>query len=340
MWRTKWKRLHPRNIHKGIQYILLSTLFFTIVNVFVKLLGKPNDLLPDLQEYPTHELVFFRSLISLSLTLALLRYKKLPILGNNKKWLIIRGVFGVIALTSFFYTLNELPIAIAVTVQYLSPLFTVLIATQLLGERVRPLQWFFFLVALVGIAAISFRNQPVNILTGEEISVFWVIVGIGSALCSGIAYNAILKCKTTDTPLNIVLYFPLIATPIMGVWCLFDFVMPRGIEWLLLVLIGLFTQFAQVFMTKALHAGGASRITPFKYLGAIYALFIGLILFGEVLSFQALVGIALILSGVLGNALVRKEQSEKYKNDSKPNLILRMAKFKRIKSANRNDECD
>jgi drug/metabolite transporter (DMT)-like permease len=58
---------------------------------------------------------------------------------------MIRGVFGVIALTSFFYTLKELPIAIAVTVQYLSPLFTVLLAVHLLGERVRPIQWLFFL---------------------------------------------------------------------------------------------------------------------------------------------------------------------------------------------------
>jgi drug/metabolite transporter (DMT)-like permease len=311
MWSTKINRLHPRNIHKGIQYILLSTLFFTLVNVLVKLLGKPNEFLPNVQEYPTHELVFFRSLISLTLTYSLLKYRGLPILGNNKKWLLIRGVFGVIALTSFFYTIKELPLAIAVTVQYLSPLFTVLIATQLLGERVRPIQWSFFLIALGGIATISFRNQPVNLLTGQEISMFWLLVGIGSAICSGIAYNAILKCKDTDTPLNIVLYFPLLATPVMGIWCLFEFVVPQGIEWFILLAIGLFTQFAQVFMTKALHAGGASKITPFKYLGAIYALFIGLILFGEVLSAQALIGIALILLGVLGNAIVKREKATK-----------------------------
>jgi drug/metabolite transporter (DMT)-like permease len=339
MWSTRFGRLHPRNIHKGIQYILLSTFFFTVVNVLVKLLGKPGELLPELQEYPTHELVFFRSLISLTLTYSLLKYRGLPILGNNKKWLMIRGVFGVIALTSFFYTLKELPIAIAVTVQYLSPLFTVLLAVHLLGERVRPIQWLFFFIALVGIATISFRNQPVDLLTGEEISLFWLLVGIGSAICSGIAYNAILKCKDTDTPLNIVLYFPLLATPVMGIWCLFDFVVPHGIEWLILLAIGLFTQFAQVFMTKALHAGGASKITPFKYLGAIYALFIGLLLFGEVLSAQALVGIGLILLGVLGNAIVKKDKAP-VPPEHRPSLIPRFAKFYSRKSAKRNEEID
>lgn len=293
-------------VSKGIQYILLSTLCFSLVNVFVKLLGKPTVLTPNIQEYPTHELVFFRSLISLSITAALLKKKRLPLLGTNKKWLIIRGVFGVMALTTFFYTLKELPLAVAVTVQYLSPLFTVLFAIWIIKEKVNPLQWLFFAVALIGIAVISLRNVDSGTLNASEISPFWILMGIMSAVFSGVAYTAILKCKETDSALNIVLYFPLIATPIMGIWCLFDFVMPRGIEWLFLLIIGLFTQFAQVFMTKALHEGGAAKITPFKYLGAIYAFFIGLLLFGEVLSWTALAGIFLILIGVLGNALLKK----------------------------------
>ena len=281
------------------------------MNVFVKLLGKPSLVLPSVQSYPTHELVFFRSLISLSITSYILKRRNVPFFGVNKKWLIIRGVFGVIALTSFFYTLNELPIAIAVTVQYLSPLFTILFAIWLIKEKVKPAQWLFFGIALAGIIVISMRNSDVTAtLTHTSLSPFWIGVGIFSAICSGIAYTAIIKCKETDSALNIVLYFPLIATPIMGIWCLFDFVVPRGIEWLFLLIIGLFTQFAQVFMTKALHEGGASKITPFKYLGAIYAFFIGLLLFGEVLSWWALIGVMLILIGVLGNALLRKPKKD------------------------------
>lgn len=295
------------NVSKGVQYILLSTLCFSLVNVFVKLLGKPSAILPSIQEYPTHELVFFRSLISLSITAYLLKRRRLPLLGVNKKWLLIRGVFGVLALTSFFYTLKELPIAVAVTVQYLSPLFTVLFAIWLLNEKVRPLQWLFFAVALLGIATITFRDAGQTLeISKAAIPPFWIIVGIISAVFSGVAYTAILKCKETDSALNIVLYFPLIATPVMGIWCLFDFVIPQGIEWLFLLIIGLFTQFAQVFMTKALHEGGASKITPFKYIGAIYAFFIGLLLFGEVLSWSVLIGIILILVGVLGNTFLKK----------------------------------
>lgn len=270
-------------------------------------MGKPSEILPKIQEYPPHELIFFRSLISLSITAAILKQRRIPLLGTNKKWLIIRGVFGVLALTSFFYTLKELPMAVAVTVQYLSPLFTIIFAIWLIKEKVRPAQWLFFAVALVGVAVISLRKADVTAeLSQASLSPFWIGIGVMSALFSGIAYTAIIKCKETDSALNIVLYFPLIATPVMGIWCLFDFVMPQGIEWLFLLIIGLFTQFAQVFMTKALHADSASKITPFKYLGAVYAFFIGLLMFGEILNWSALIGVMLILIGVLGNALLKK----------------------------------
>ena len=177
----------------------------------------------------------------------------------------------------------------------------------LVYQRLAPLQWLFFAVALIGISTITFRETgDATKITQAAIQPFWIIVGIISAVFSGVAYTAILKCKETDSALNIVLYFPLIATPVMGIWCLFDFVIPQGIEWLFLLIIGLFTQFAQVFMTKALHEGGASKITPFKYIGAIYAFFIGLLFFGEVLSWSVLIGIILILVGVLGNTFLKK----------------------------------
>lgn len=290
-------------MHKGIKHILLATICFSVVNIFAKLLSNPDTLHLGFQTYPIHELVFFRSLVSLILCVGYLKYKRLSLFGNNKKWLIIRGIFGTISLTLFFYTLKELPLAIAVTVQYLSPIFTVILAYFALKERASIVQWFFFIIAFSGILFITFHNNA-DILK-VPISPFWIMIGVCSAIGSGIAYVAIIKCKDTDSPINIVFYFPLIATPIMFVWCLFDFVMPNGIEWLFLLLMGVLTQFAQLLMTKALHEGGAVKITPFNYIGAIYAFFIGLLMFGEYLSFQALMGIFLILFGVLGNAFYK-----------------------------------
>ena len=85
--------------------------------------------------------------------------------------------------------------------------------------------------------------------------------------------------------------------------------MPQGIEWLLLLIIGIFTQFAQILLTKAFHEGTASTITPFQYLGAIYAFLIGYFVFDETLSTIVNVGIVMVVGGVFINALIKKKKS-------------------------------
>jgi drug/metabolite transporter (DMT)-like permease len=115
-----------------------------------------------------------------------------------------------------------------------------------------------------------------------------------------------MKCKTTDHPITVVMYFPLIATPIMIIIMIINgFVMPIGLEWGILLIIGIFTQIAQIFMTKSFHEEEASKITPFKYLGAIYAVCIGVFIFDENLSLIVYVGISLILAGVLLNTFLK-----------------------------------
>ncbi|MFN3917097.1 MAG: DMT family transporter [Flavobacteriales bacterium] len=271
----------------GIHYIILSTLSFSVVNLLVKLLP----------HIPVNELVFFRSIISLAICAFLVKKLRIPFWGNNKQWLLIRGLFGAAGLTLFFYTIKNMPIASATTLQYLSPVFTVVIAMFLLKERVEPFRWLFFLLAFLGVILIKGIDEKIETST--------VIIGVLSAALSGVAYNAIIKCRNTDHPLTIVMYFPLIATPIMGVWCLFQWVMPIGTDWVLLLVIGIFTQIAQVFMTKALHSDKSSRIVPFKYLGSIYALLYGYFIFFEELSILNLIGIAVILVSVVSNAMIK-----------------------------------
>jgi drug/metabolite transporter (DMT)-like permease len=300
-------------VNKGIVYILLSGLAFMVVNVFVKILGKgpDQDLIEGLQKFPVPEIILFRSIITFIMCFAVIKARKLPFFGVNKKWLLIRGFFGTAALTLFFYTIDNLPLAVATTVQYLSPVFTVLIATVLLREKVKPIQWLFMMVAFGGIVLLGSSKMLSDAQLLSAINPWWVTAGVLSALLSGIAYNAIVKCQPTDEPIVIVMYFPLIATPIMVVYAFFDFVVPNGIEWLLLVIIGVFTQFAQLFMTKALHAENTATVTPFKYLGSIYAFFIGLFLFDEVISFIGIAGISLVLLGVLGNTIFRKRKTKR-----------------------------
>lgn len=290
---------------RGIIYIVLSGIAFFIVNFFVKLLGNPeNDIIPHLQKYPAHELVFFRSLVSFLISAAIIKYRGLPLLGNNRRWLLLRGTAGMLALTIFFFTLHKLPLAIASTLQYLSPIFTVLIASQLFREKVSKMQYFSSIIAFSGVIFIGF-NGLTGGFSGQKPDLFWMGMGILSAVLSGVAYNAISKLKETEETINIVIYFPMLALPLTGIWCLFDFTVPMGIEWLILLTIGIFTQIAQVCMTRAFLSTDTAIVAPFQYIGAIYALFSGWFIFDEKLELASIIGVCLVIFGVIVGTIFR-----------------------------------
>ena len=110
--------------------MIISSFAFSLMHLCIKSL--PN--------IPVFELVFFRSFISLLISFTSLKSKNIPIFGVNKKILLIRGFIGSIALTLFFLTLQNIPLASAVTIQYLSPIFTALFAIWILKERMKKLQ--------------------------------------------------------------------------------------------------------------------------------------------------------------------------------------------------------
>jgi drug/metabolite transporter (DMT)-like permease len=283
-------------VNKAIGFILISVVSFSIVNVFVKLLI--------MQGFPAHELVLFRSLVSITFCIYIIKKRGIPFFGVNKKWLIARGFFGTTALLMFFLTLKDLPLAVATTVQYLSPIFTIIFAIYLNRQKIKPIQYLFFLISFLGI----FIMKADDLFFSEgDISWLPLLLGLGSAVLSGMAYNSIIKCKTTDAPITIVMYFPLIAIPIMSIWSLFNFVMPVGLQWLYILLLGCFTQVAQVSMTRALTSEKASVVTPYKYTGSVFAVSFGMIFFEEYLSWTVFLGIIVVLSGILINTFYERK---------------------------------
>lgn len=263
--------------------MLSSTLSFSLMQICVKYLT----------HLPPSELILFRSIISLSLCYTALKHCNIPILGNNKKVLFLRGLFGTVALLMFFYTLQNMPLASAVTIQYLSPIFTAIFASIFLKEKMKSKQWIFFAISFIGVLLIKGFDS--------RISYFFMIIGIVSACFSGLAYSCIRKLKESEHPLVVVLYFPLVSIPIMLIVSYFNWVTPKGIDWLYIILMGIFTQIAQVFMTKGIQSGLANKMISLKYVGTIYALAIGFILFGESYEIISLLGIVLVILGVVLN---------------------------------------
>lgn len=269
--------------------MLISSFAFSLMQVCVKLL----------HGFPVTELIFFRSIVSLALSLMVVWKVGISPFGNSKKYLILRGVFGVTALSMFFYTLQKMPIATAITIQYLSPIFTSLFAIWILKEPMKNRQWLFFAISFTGILVMKGLN--------DDIKTIYVIIGIISASFSGLAYNMIRKVKDTDHPVVVVLYFPLIAIPVMGIFSLFYWKTPVGIEWLLLLAMGVFTQVAQIYMTKAWQAEAANKVASLKYVGIVFALFFDFTLFDIIPPWANILGILIVLLGVVLNVKYKEK---------------------------------
>lgn len=275
-------------LSRGVAYMLLSTLFFSTMNLFVKLVA----------HIPAVEIIFFRSIISLVICIGSLMNKNVPIWGTNHKLLIMRGVVGSAALIMFFITLQNIPLAAAVSIQFLAPIFTTIIGIFYVKEKVHPLQLFFFAISFGGILMIEGFDH--------RVSLGFLALGILSSFFSGMAYNIIRKINTTEHPLVIILYFPLVTVPIAGVYSIFNWVQPQGMDWLYLILVGLCTQFGQYFMTMSYQIERLSKVSHLNYMGIIFALSYGFIFFDEFFTLPTYLGMAMVLVGLILNMRFRR----------------------------------
>jgi drug/metabolite transporter (DMT)-like permease len=276
----------------GIRYMLLSTLSFAVMNVFIK----------KVSNIPAMEIVFFRCLVSMVLCFVIIFREQADWKGSNRKLLLARGIFGTIALYTFFVTLHNIPLGTAVTIQYLSPVFTTIIAIFLLKEPVKPLQWVFFIISFAGVLIIKGFDSG--------ISLSMLLIGITSALASGFAYNMVRSLKEKEHTMVVVLHFQLIGAIVGFAFTLFNWKTPTPMEWFYLLMIGVCTQLGQVNLTKALQLEKIANVSIFNYLGILYALGFGIVLFGEHYQGLTLWGIALVLAGVLLNYAYQRSQNK------------------------------
>lgn len=292
-----------RFLSGGVGNMLLATLAFATMNVFVK----------QLDRIPAMEIVFFRCLVSGIICGVEIARRQLDWKGNNHALLIARGTFGTLALFAFFVTVQHLHLATAVTIQYLSPIFTALIGVFVLREMVPARQWFFYGIAFAGVFVLKGFDS--------RISTFYLLIGIASALCSGMAYNLVRRLREREAPIVVVLHFQLVGIAAGLVFILFSWRTPSPWEWISLLMCGLLTQVGQICLTKALQSERIARVAVLNYIGLIYALIFSVAIFGEKYTAQTVFGISLVVVGVLLAVLYGKSKPPEVIEEAETTLV-------------------
>jgi len=263
--------------------MVLSTIAFTGMNGLIKYLT----------DFSAYQLVFFRSLGSLFFTFGFLFSRGIPILGTNRKLLITRGVFGTTSMLLFFMAVHYMPIGSAVALRYIAPIFAAIFAILILKENVRPVQWLFFIFSFIGVLVLKGFDSSIPLVG--------LVLVLMASIFSGLVYIIIRKIGQQEHPVVIVNYFMCIATVVGGVFSIFHWKTPNMVELLLLLSLGIFGFFGQLFMTKAFQIGETSVIAPIKYVEVVFAIIVGVGFLGETYSVWSFVGMAMIISGLLLN---------------------------------------
>lgn len=272
--------------------MFFSAFSFSLMNVFVK----------QLSHIPAMEIVFFRCVVSAIACWIGLRGTNADYFGNNKLLLFLRGASGTTALFCFFITIQHVPLASGVTLSYLSPIFTTIIAIFLLSEKVKAIQWIFYAISFGGVFII--KGFDANFPT------IYFITGILAAIFSGLAYNLVRSLKSKEHPLVIVLHFQIVGIIAGFLYILFDWKTPQGLDWIYLIATGILTQLGQVHLTHALQAEKVAQVSIVNYTGILYALIFGWLIFGEIYTLQTLIGITLVIAGVILSIIFNQRNNE------------------------------
>ena len=267
--------------------MLLSGLAFTVMQLMIK----------DLSRFHVFQIIFFRCAITAVLCMISMRHLGVRMIGRRQKWLVIRAVCGLISMILFFVTIARMPLGAAVTLRYLSPVFTALFAVLILSEKVKPIQWVYFLGTMVGVA----------LLKGFDVRIDGLSLGIGllSAVFAGMVYVLIRKIGDSEHPLVIINYFMVLGAVFGSVAMLPYWETPVLMEWVCLIAIGVVGFVAQWFMTRAFQREPASRLAMVKYVELLYTLVFAYLLFGESYHLLSLGGMLLILIFMILNVRVR-----------------------------------
>ncbi len=268
--------------------MIISTASFALMNAFIKYLD----------HIPGFQLVFFRSVTSFVFATTYLLKNNIPLLGNQRRLLSIRAIFGLISMSLFFLSFKHLPIGTAVSLRYIAPIFAALFAVFLLKEKLKPVQFLFFFMAFAGVIILKGFDSNVS-NTGMALV-------ITASVFTGLVYIFIRKIGKRDHPVVVVNYFMFLSTVVGGIISLFIWVQPQGWDWALLTSLGIFGYVGQVYMTKAFQMAATNRVAPIKYTEVIFTILIGVFWFEDSYSVWSFLGLFLIVTGLILNTRVKK----------------------------------
>ena len=280
-YREKFQRL-PGNV-RGAVWLMLGGLCWTVVTIFIKLLGQRLDSL---------QVAFFRGLFGLMFIIPmLLRYRFAPLRSTRHVGHFWRAALGTTSMSLGFYAVTHLPLADATSLGFTTPLFVLVVAALFLGEKVRWRRWSATAVGFLGVVLMMRPGQA-------AFDPIMLLALLGAAL-TACAVSVVKNLTATESTMTMLATFTLWSTLFMAGPAFVVWRQPTLAEWALAAGMGILATIGQSFIIRAYSAGDASAVAPFDYLRLPLSVLAGLWMFGEPVSWWTLGGAGVIVTATL-----------------------------------------
>ena len=278
-----------------------ASFLFAVMGVCVKLASS---------QYGAGEMVMYRSLVGLLMMTVVLRSRGVSWRSPVPAMHFRRSVTGVTALCLWFYAIGKLPLATAMTLNYMSSVWIALFliggAVLLAPEHGGHGQIDARLVAavLTGFAGVALVLRP----TIDQDQLWHGLMGLSSGLIAAMAYLQVTALGRIGEPgERVVLYFAITGVLFGAAIALVSGGLTahslRGLA--LLGAIGVLATLGQWMMTQAYATGATLGIAALQYLGIVFSFLFGMLIFDEQLTVLSATGLALIIAAGVAATLLR-----------------------------------
>lgn len=305
--------LAAANSMRAIGYKVTSVLLFVIMASLIKAASV---------EVPPGQAVFFRSFFALPVIVGWLMARgQFPDgLGTqNPMGHVWRGLIGSCAMGMSFAGLAILPLYEVKAIQYAMPLFVVILAAMILGEKVRKVRLAAVGLGMIGVLIILWPRLT-TFTSGEDVEpvlAFGALIVLTGSLFAAMAQIFVRRLVETEDTAAIVFWFSVTATVLSLTTVPFGWAIPSMTSVVFLVGSGLIGGVGQILLTSAYRYADASIVAPFEYASMLFAVGIGLVVFGEVPTLKMLGGAALVIAaGVL--IILRERQLKIQRGKARP----------------------
>lgn len=276
-------------------WMLAASFLFALMGVCVKFASA---------HYNAMELVAYRGLVSMVFTLIWAQSLRVSLKTSRAGMHAWRGVIGALSLLAWFYALQHLPLATAMTLNYMS---SVWVAAFLVGGALiygkSERQGALFATVLAGFAGVVMVLRPAI----EQNQLWAGLIGMLSGIMAALAYLQVTALSRAGEPeVRVVFYFA-VASAVFGLcgglgvgFSSWSF---SHALWILP--IGVLASLGQLCMTRAYASGATMLVANLQYSGIIFAATLGVIVFGDVLPLIAWLGMAVIIASGIAATVLR-----------------------------------